>query len=221
LCRQAIERNPKSADAWNWLTICLAASGRRAEAIEAAARGIEHEPHHVNIRTSQAWAYLYTGDYEVAEDLLAKAVQIDPNAGYAQWTYGLTLRYRGKMRESIALFERLVDASNGRVALYLSLYAGALAEGGERSKAEATLADLESRKREGDFVPSIDFATILTPLGDHEGAIDALERAREERNALTWGRIHMPDFIALRSSPRWRALAQRFGRTAPFAERAF
>lgn len=215
-CRLAIERNPKSADPWTWLAIGYAASGRRKDAVEAGARGIDLEPHHANVRTSQAWAYLFTGDYEGGARLLEKAIEVDPHAGYARWTYGLALRYAGRLHESVAIFERLVDTSNGKVSLYVSLLGAALAESRERSKAEEILAGLIARRREGDYVPSIDLAVVLVSLGDHEAALDALERGREERNGLMWGRIHMHDFIPLRSHPRWQSLAQRLGRTAPW-----
>jgi serine/threonine-protein kinase len=215
-CRLAIERNPKSADPWTWLAIGYAASGRRKDAVEAGARGIELEPHHANVRTSQAWAYLFTNDYETAARLLEKAVEVGPNAAYAHWSYGLALRYAGRVREAVAIFERLVDTSSGKIPLYVSLLGAALAESGEGSKAEEILAGLIARRREGDYVPSIDLAVVLGALGDHEATLDALERGREERNGLMWGRIHMPDFIPLRTHPRWRALAQRLGRTAPW-----
>ncbi len=83
-------------------------------------------------------------------------------------------------------------------------------------KAEDILSALAERRRNGDFVPSIDFATILVALGDHEAALDALERGREERNGLMWGRIHMHEYTPLRPHARWRAIAQRLGRTAPW-----
>jgi eukaryotic-like serine/threonine-protein kinase len=216
-CRLAAERNPKSADPWTWLAIGYAASGRRDEAFEAGARGIELEPHHANVRTSQAWAYIFSGEYDTAARLLEKAVEVGPNAGYAHWSYGLALRYGGRVAESVAIFERLVDSSHGKIPLYVSLLGAALAEAGERSKAEEILAGLIARRREGDYVPSIDLATVHVALGDHDAALDALERGREERNGLMWGRIHMHDFAPLRTHPRWRALAQRLGRTAPWA----
>ncbi|MGA8806331.1 MAG: hypothetical protein WB973_00545, partial [Thermoanaerobaculia bacterium] len=193
-----------------------AASGRRAEAVEAGARGIALEPHHPNVRTSQAWAYLFTNDYETGARLLEKAIEVGPTAGYAHWSYGLALRYAGRVRESLPVFERLVDGTSGKVPLYVSLLGAALAEIGEKSRAEEILADLAARRSQGDYVPSIDLATIQTALGDHDAALDALEHGREERNGLMWGRIHMHDFIALRTYPRWIALAQRLGRTAPW-----
>ena len=215
-CRLAAERNPKSADPWTWLAIGYAASGRRADAVEAGARGIELEPHHANVRTSQAWGHLFAGDNETAARLLEKAIEVGPNAGYAHWSYGLALRYGGRVTESVAIFERLVESSHGKVALYVSLLGAALADAGEKSRAEEILANLIARRGEGDYVPSIDLATVHAALGDHDAALGALERGREERNGLMWGRIHMHDFISLRTHPRWQALAQRLGRTAPW-----
>jgi len=215
-CRLAIERNPKSADPWTWLAIGYAASGRRKDALEAGARGIELEPHHANVRTSQAWAYLFTNDYEAAGRLLEKAVEVGPNAAYAHWTYALCLRYAGRLNESIPIFERLVDTTSAKVPLYVSLLGGTLAEAGETSKAEEILAGLMTRRREGDYVPSIDLATIHVALGDHDAALAALEQGREERNGLMWARIYLHEFIPLRTNPRWRELAQRLGRMAPW-----
>jgi serine/threonine-protein kinase len=215
-CRLAIERNPKSADPWTWLAIGYAASGRRKDAIEAGARGIELEPHHANVRASQAWGYIFTGGYETAQELLRKAIEVGPNAGYARWSYGLALRYGGKVHESLAVFDQLVETTDGKIPLYVSLLGAALAEAGETSKAEEILSSLMSRRREGDYVPSIDLATVHINLGDHESALAALEQGREERNGLMWARIHMHDFLPLRSHPRWRALAERLNRMAPW-----
>jgi eukaryotic-like serine/threonine-protein kinase len=215
-CRLAAERNPKSADPWTWLAIGYAASGRRADAVEAGARGIALEPHHPNVRTSQAWAYLFSNDYVTAARLLEKAIEVGPNAGYAHWSYGLALRYGRRVKESLPVFERLVEGTSGKVPLYVSLLGAALAEIGEKSRAEEILANLIARRSEGDYVPSIDLATVHAALGDHDAALDALEQGREERNGLMWGRIHMHDFIPLRTHPRWIALAQRLGRTAPW-----
>ncbi|HEX7705190.1 MAG TPA: protein kinase [Thermoanaerobaculia bacterium] len=214
-CRKAIERNPKSAEGWNWLGLCLGLQGRSSEALEATSQGIELEPYHANVRTSSAWAFLMQSDYESAERVLAKALELDPNAAYAQWTRGIALRFLGKHSESIAIFERLVDSSQRLSSFYIGLLGGSLAAAGERSKAEQIVVELLERRRQNKFVASLDIATVLTPLGDSEAAIDALEQAREERNALVWARIYFPDHRSLRDHPRWKALAQRLGSAAP------
>jgi serine/threonine-protein kinase len=213
--RTAIDRNPKSAEGWNWLGLCLGFSGRTEEALEVTSRAIELEPYNVNARASSAWASIMAGDYETGERVLAKALDLDPNAAYALWTHGSALRYLGRLAESIATFERLVESSKRRLTFYIGLLGGALAAAGERSRAEEILADLRGRRERGEFVASLDMATVLIALGDDNAALDALERARTERNAFLWARLYWPDYLRLREHPRWKALAGRVGRGAP------
>ncbi|MFN2239638.1 MAG: protein kinase [Thermoanaerobaculia bacterium] len=215
LCRKAIELNPKSAEGWNWLGLCLGLQGRTSEALAATGQGIELEPYHTNVRTSSAAAFLMTGDYSSAERILAKALELDPDAAYPLWTRGIALRFLGKHSESIAIFERLVENSRRLSSLYLGLLGGSLAAAGERSRAEQIVDELLEQRRQKSFVASLDIATVLTALGESDAALDALEQAREERNALVWGRIYLPVYMSLRNHPRWKALAQRMGRAAP------
>ena len=214
-CRLAIERNSKSAEGWNWLGLCLALRGRSKEALEATRRGVELEPYHMNVRTSSAWAYLIRGDYEAAEKIVAKALELDPNAAYALWTRGIALRFLKRYDESLAIYERLVEGSNRRLSFYLGLLGGCLADAGQRRAAEAVLDDMQALRNDGVFVASVDAAATLLALGDREGAMEALERGREERNALMWSRIYFPDYLSLRAHPRWKLLASRLGRAAP------
>ncbi|HUP65962.1 MAG TPA: protein kinase [Thermoanaerobaculia bacterium] len=214
-CRLAIDRNPKSAEGWNWLGLCLASLGRTREALEATSRGIELEPYHANVRTSSAWAHVFTGDYETAERVVAKALELDPAAAYALWTRGIALRFLGRYAESIALLERLVE-SQRRLPFYVGLLGGTLAAAGQRVQAEEILDELRTAgARDNRVVASLDIAPVLSALGDDEAAIAALERARDERNALLWSRIYWPDYLRLRNHPRWKVLAQRLARSAP------
>ncbi len=215
LLRVAIERNPKSAEGWNWLGLSYGLSGRTRDALDYTARGIELEPYNANVRTSSAWASLQVGDSETAERALSKALDLDPDAAYALWTYGSALWQLGRLAESVSVFEDLVDRSKRKLSFYLGLLGGAFAAAGERRRAEEILSEMEHRREEGEFVASLDFATVLSALGDDEAALDALERARDERNALLWARIYFSYHAKLRKHPRWKALAQRLGRTAP------
>ena len=219
-CRRAIERNPKSADGWGWLSICYAGSGRTDEAIAAGERGIELEPHHGNVRTSQAWAWIFGGNFDAAERALREAVAVDTSAGYARWSLAHVVRHQRRFAEAIAMFEALVEETHGKAPYYVALLGAALGAAGETARAEEILGELEQRRNAGDFVPSFELAMIRLVLRDQEGTLDALERARDERNAFLWGRIYFPDFAPLRSTPRFRALADRLGRSAPMVQRS-
>jgi eukaryotic-like serine/threonine-protein kinase len=215
-CREAIERNPKSAEGWNWLGLCQGLLGRTSEAIESAGRGIELEPYHVNIRTSLAWAHMIQGDFEEGDRILGQALEISPDAAYPLWSHAFAARCLGHHDESIAVFERLVERSQRKLPFYLAHYAAALVAAGERARAEEIAHELTERCRtHSEFVPSLDLATVFSALRDDDAALSALEAARDERNALLWSRIYFPDHAHLRAHPRWQALARKLGRAAP------
>ena len=215
LCRAAIDRNPKSADGWNWLGLSLGLSGRLKEALEHTARGIELEPYNAIVRTSSAWASIHARDFDTALRVLEKAIELAPDGAYALWSYGIALRCLGQHDRSIAVFEQLVTTSNRNVPFYVALLGTSLAAAGRREEAETIVQELLSRRARNEFVASLDLAGLLTALGETVPALDALEKARHERNALTWGRIYFPDLEPLRVERRWQQLAAALGRTAP------
>jgi serine/threonine protein kinase/Tfp pilus assembly protein PilF len=213
--RLAIERNPKSSEGWNWLGLCLGLSGRTREALECTNRGIELEPYDPNVRTSSAWVSGIIGDFETAARVLSRTLEIAPDSGYALWSYATALRFLRRYDESIAVSQKLVEASNREVPFYLARLGAVLADAGERARAEELLTELQARRDRKVFVASRDMATLLTALGEPELALDALELARQERNALMWSWIYHAEYRPLHGHPRWHALAQRVGRSAP------
>jgi eukaryotic-like serine/threonine-protein kinase len=213
--RLAMERRPKAADPCAWLALTYGGEGRLEEATAVAARGIELEPYHSNVRTSQAWVQMMSGEFDLAESILRKTLEFDPTGGYARWVYGCNLRYRGKVTEAVSIFERLVEDTGRVVSLYLALLGSALAAADRKGEAEQIAAELDQRKRSGRVVPAIHFAFLRVGMGDHDGALEAIEEARDERNAFLWGLIYLPDFVPLRGSSRWRAMAERLARRAP------
>jgi serine/threonine protein kinase/tetratricopeptide (TPR) repeat protein len=214
-CRLAIERNPKSAEGWNWLGLCVGLSGRTKEGLEYTSRGIELEPYDANVRTSSAWVSAIVGDFDTAARVLSRTLEIAPDSGYALWSYATALRFLGRYDESIEGFARLVDSTGREVPFYLARLGAALADAGERSKAEEILTDLQSRRDRKVFVASRDLATLLSALGHHDQALDALELAIQERNALMWSWLYQAEYLPLHGHPRWQKLTQRVGRSAP------
>jgi serine/threonine protein kinase/Flp pilus assembly protein TadD len=213
-CRQALERDPKNADASFWLSLCLGWSGRMAEGIEAAKRGIELEPHSANMRTALAWSLVAHRDDEAAEREMARAVELDPSALFPAWSHGYVLRQLGRYSESIAAHERSVEISGSDYNFYKALLGCAFAAAGERTRAEAILGELEE-KNQTSYAPPLDRAPLLVLLGNHSGAVEALLQAYDERNAFLWARIHWRDFDPIRGDARFRAMIDRVTRRAP------
>ena len=65
--------------------------------------------------------------------------------------------------------------------------------------------------REQSYVSALDIAIILAALGEQDGALDWLERAFDEKaDHLPYIRVN-PRLDALRSTERFRRLAERMG----------
>jgi hypothetical protein len=74
--------------------------------------------------------------------------------------------------------------------------------------AREILHELEARAASG-FVAPYHLAFVHTGLGDHERAIDLLERAFDERAGSIYGIKGSFLFAPLRSHPRFQALLAR------------
>jgi eukaryotic-like serine/threonine-protein kinase len=214
-CRLAIERAPKSADGYFWLSLCLAVTGRPGESAATARRGLELEPHSANMQTALAWSLLLSNRFEEGERELARAESFDPSASFALWTHGYAFQLLRRYDEAIAALDKAITVTGGRHSFYAGLRGGVLALAGRRGEAEAVLTDLDQRSRGGEYVPPFDRALVLAPLGERDAALTALERAFAERNAFLWLRIYWTQFEGLRGEPRWQSLAARLARSAP------
>ncbi len=212
--RTAIELGPRSGEGYFWLSVCLVCMGRVEEALEIGRRGAELEPHSANLRAQIGWTFLVRRRFEEAEQEFRKAVALDPEAGYPLMSLGLACQETGAVAEAIRVFERGVETTQRNHSLYIALLGGALARAGRAADARRILAELKERATR-EYVPPFDLAMVLTPLGESEEALSALERAYDERNAALWFRIYWPAFDRLRVEPRWQALAEKLGRTAP------
>jgi serine/threonine-protein kinase len=211
--RLALARDPTVAEVYFWLALCVGISGRLDDGLACAREGVRLEPHSPNNRAAVGWPLLMVGRYEEAALELAAAVSLG-DSPFALWSYGMSLTALGRHADAIAAHRTAVELTGGRYSYYVALLAAALALGGDTDEARSMLAELDARAAR-EYVPPFDRAIVLTALGDDELALDALERAYEERNAFLWARIHFPQLRRLAASPRYRVLAERLALRAP------
>ena len=212
--RLAAEKEPRSADPYTWLALCWAVSGRFEEALEAALKATEREPHSANALAVHGWAYAGSRRFAEAVPILEKAVALEPDAAFPRWSLGLVQRYAGKLPEAIATLETAVISTHREHTFQLGLLSGALAQAGRTDEARAILGEL-LEKSSRSYVPPYDLAISYVGLGEKARALDALERAYDERNGLLWYRIHKPMLDPLRDEPRFKLIADRLARLAP------
>jgi serine/threonine-protein kinase len=212
--RLAIAQDPKSAEGYFWLALALGATGRSEEALEISRKGAAAEPHSANARAAIGWVHSGAGRYEEAAAEFEKGCALDREAVFPLWSLGLTLRNAGRPAEGVAMLERAIALTAGRHLYEQGLLVDVLAAAGRKEEARHTYEELVEQSR-GSYLPHIVRAFALNALGDPDGALTALERAYDDRNAFLWQQIYLPSFEPLRSDPRWKTIARRLHRTAP------
>jgi len=213
--RLATLGNPHDADAHFWLTLCLClCSGMEEDAAEAARKSVQLEPHSGNAEAALGWVPAARRRYDEALPAFERAVEKSPTAVFPLWSLGYAQHQLGRFEEAVKTLARVVQVTDRAHFFELALYGAALHGAGRADEAGAILSELETRSAK-EYVPPFDRALLSAALGRDEDAIQLLERAHEERNALLWFRIHLPYLDRIAGSPRYRAIAQKLARLAP------
>jgi len=201
----ALQLSPGAPDIYchyGWLCSAL---GRHDEALALEARAQELDP--LMYRSDLATELLRAGRYEEALQAALRCVEVEPQyaRGHAAlgWAYlktGLAERGLAELKQAAAL-----STDN---PLFLSQLGAAYGLDGQTEKAREVVHQLEELSRRGNLSP-YHLAYVYTGLGEHETALNLLERAYEERVGGVYGIKGSFLFAPLRSHPRFQALLHR------------
>jgi len=203
--RRAIELCPNNADAYDLYGRMCGALERYDEALALQRRAQELDP--LAHRLDVASTLLRAGRYAEAEDEAGRAVALDPDHDRAHATLGWAYLKQGKTEEGLVELERAVGLSPGHTQ-WLAQLGQAFAVTGRVAEAREILRHLEERA-DTDFVTPYHLAFVHTGLGEHERALDLLERALDERAGAVYGIRGSFLFAPLRSHPRFEAMLAR------------
>jgi serine/threonine-protein kinase len=203
--RRALELSPSNADAWDYYGRMCRAVGRFDEALELVRRAQDLDP--LAHRTDVANSLLRVGRYDEAALAAARAIELDPGDARAHATLGWAYLKQGKTEDGLAELERAVALSPENVQ-WLAQLAQAHAMSGQEAAARSILRQLEQRAAAG-FVSPYHLAFVHTGLGEHDRALDLLERALDEGSGSVHGLSGSLLFAPLREHPRFRALVER------------
>ena len=203
--QRALELSPNAADAYDLYGRLCSALTRFDEAIDLLTRAQELDP--LAHRNDVATAYLRAGRYEEALELAGRSAEFAPEDARAQATLGWTYLRLGRREEGLRHLEQAVSLSRFGPGWWAQL-GQAYGLHGEPEKARAILATLLDRSRT-DYVSPYHLAYIHTGLGEHDRAMDCLEKAFEERTGAMYGVKGSFLFEPLRSHPRFEALLAR------------
>ena len=130
------------------------------------------------VQALQSTAYWIVGEFETAERLAARALELQGDYLLGLWAHGLALTGLGRHDESIRRLEQATAMS--RAPFFVSILGLALARGGRTSEARQLLVELDERASRGEFIPAFSRLCVYVGLGDVDGVRRELTMAVAE-----------------------------------------
>ncbi len=207
--RRAIELSPNYPLAHEWLSSVLLGTGRFEAGTREIIRAERLDPLSLRSKVLSAWHYYQMRDFREALAKTEELCQLNPELMQAHLQMANNLIELGENERALAAADRAVELSSGSILpLYVRAYA--LAANGRMSEVDEILADLVARSRSG-YVNPYFVGMAYTAAGNISSAIDAFERAVDERTGWVLWLATEPKLDSLRTEPRFRALLDRCG----------
>jgi serine/threonine-protein kinase len=204
--KRAIELNPNSGNAYDYYGLLLAALERYDEALVMQQRAHELDPL-VHRGIDLATTFLRAGRYDEALATVNRVLDVDPHFALGHATLGWVYLLKGQPGQGTAELQKAVSLSPDST-LYLGQLGEAFGMAGRTEEAREVLRRLDELSTQR-YVSPYHKAYTYTGLGEHERALDFLERAYEERTGAVFGIKGSFLFTPLRSHPRFIALLRK------------
>ncbi len=211
--KRSLELNPCYPTANHYYAECLMTLGRNAEALARMKKSLELDPLSLIINVAIGWAYYHARQYDEAVAQLLRTVELDPNYPMTFWILGLIYRETARYNLAISAGEKGVSLSGGSPLMRAAL-AQTFAAAGAPEKAIEIADELNELAKQRYVAPHF-FAGIYVGLGEHDRAIEYLEKSCAEHcHWLIY--LHVdPSMDDLRNDPRFQDLLRRVGLPAP------
>src|SRR5262245_40314493 len=208
--KRAIDLSPSYAQAHHWYSIYLAHMGRNGEAIHEAQLAQQLDPLSLLMNQTAGLVLAVARQYDRAAEELRKVIDMDANYVAAHGTLGLVYARQGMCEQAIGEFERVASLAGGHPGVATSLKALAAytyAVCNRQDKARALVDEISGEP----FASAYLLATIHASLGEHDRALDWLDRAYADRDAQIVSLKVDPAFDPLRTTDRFQKLLTRIG----------
>jgi len=204
--RRAFALNPNYAFAHDQFGLALAFQGRLDEAIAEGKRAAELDPLSPQIPIDNSLALIFQGSYDAAKAQARRAAELDPTFFFPPMIDGWADINAGKFTDAIPSLKKAKALESP--AFVTAWLAYAYARSGDRPRAMAEFEDLKKMSLGGEVLP-FNLAIVYLGLGDHQRALDYLERAHAaDSQWMGWlNKDRM--FDPLRSEPRFMALMKK------------
>ncbi len=208
--RRAVELNPRSVTARQWLSYYLVfIEGRLEDGVAQARRALELDPLAPLLVMQLGMTLTGAGRYEEAVSSFRRAGDLAPMMFQATIHLGLVFNHLGRSDEAIAPLEVAVTTS-GRHPWTLAALAVCYSSLGRVGDVEAIRDELVARARR-EHVQSSVLAIVAASLGRMDDTFELLERACDEHDGILVYSKRYPFFRLLQSDPRMEHIYRRIG----------
>jgi eukaryotic-like serine/threonine-protein kinase len=204
---RALALNREAVNNHSYYPFYLTVAGRSEEAIAVARRQVDRDPVSAAVSHTLAVQLALARHFDEAIAECRRTIELDPAFAVAYDVLAVTLASKGMLREALPEIEKAVALTRGAAIPTANLgYLRARLR--QPEEARRILRQLAAAAKER-YTPAMAFAVVHLGLGEHDQALNWLEKASEERfNRLAYLRRE-PIWDPLRSDPRFIDLLRR------------
>jgi TolB-like protein/Flp pilus assembly protein TadD len=206
----AFALNPSYSSARQWHSLLLSARGRHQEALDEIERARTLDPLSPVIPASRIQAFYFARQYDRAIEECRKALEVSPDFLLFHYHLGQSLVQKQQFPEAIEQLKKAESLAGGKSPVFTMALGHAYGVAGDRAAAAKSLTELHGMAAKG-YVPALFFSAIYTGMGDHDRAIEWLQKAVDERTEYMIFMNVEPLADPLRSVSRFQALMQKVG----------
>jgi TolB-like protein/Tfp pilus assembly protein PilF len=209
--RRALEYNPSSVDALDWLGATLSGIwGRRDEGMRYSVRARQSDPLSLTVRYHVALLHIWAGELEEALRTLETLGESPSALFMRRHGRAYVLMARGQYEEALEAMKSALEVADQRVEIFTGMLGYLFGRAGLKSEALSQLERLDELASRGIYVSPVSRAHIYAGLGEEDEALTWLEKAYQTRTHwMIWlGNIPWT-FEELHSEPRFQDLLER------------
>ncbi len=205
--RRAVETNPRSTGLQSDYADLLMARGHVKEAEEALVRAQLLEPGAARLAGRRATVLAWTGRCAEAKTAADLALSLSPDYRHSLWALAVCAEQDGRLADAEQMYRKLIAANpvEQRSAAALGYLLAKTNRGGEARKLAQDLESMIAKGRRREVFAAL----VHTGLGEHDAALDLLDRAWDTRDGNLLFIQYEQRFQALHSKPRFRRLQTR------------
>lgn len=202
--RRAITLNPNSPETYLGIANLLGDTGRSDEALPYARKAILLDPMSPMVNTIMAGVLATRDNQAQTRQRIDRVLELNPDFWVALMLRGMDKLRSGDKAAGMRDLAHADRACEG-CSHVRAVQAAVRVWNGDRAGAEAILAELEQRARDG-YSPATRRALVNLALGNRERALDLLDEGYRQRDASMAFLIVDGRWRVLDDEPRFRAL---------------